>query len=105
MLYCAQTDLHILHPRLTTPLFRYEVVERFWRAAKKQQVHVVAWGLCGSEIRVVLRGSDAAVRNVMRGVRVGTVRAALQYGVRLRHGGAQRRRRGSGGDEQSRDPG
>lgn len=90
MLYCAQTDLHILHPRLTTPLFRYELVERLWRATKKQRVQVVAWGLCGSELRVVLRGSDTAVKNVMRGVRVGTVRSASQQGVRLRSGSSDR---------------
>ena len=90
MLYCAQTDLHLNHPRLGTPLFRYELIERLWRAAKKQRVEIAAWGICGSELRAVMYGSDDAVKNVMRGVRVGTVRSAQRYGVCLRSGSSDR---------------
>ena len=47
-------------------------------------------GIRGSELRVVVRGSDNGVKNVMRGVRVGTVRSAEGYGVSLRSGSSDR---------------
>ena len=90
MLYCAHTDLQINHPKLSTPLFRHDLVERLWRASRKQSVRVVAWGMCGGELRLVVRGSDEAVKNVMRGVRVGTVRSARGCGVSLRSGSSDR---------------
>ena len=83
MMVCAVTDVGLSQPRLNRSMFRYGLFERLARCAQKQEVGVVAWGVYHNDFRVVFRGREDQVRDVMRGVRVGTVRAAKSWGVAL----------------------
>ncbi len=68
---------------LTGAVFRYEVLERLKRAAKRRDVTVIAFGFTFSELRLVLEGEPGDIRNVLRGVKVGTTRAAKKWKLRL----------------------
>jgi hypothetical protein len=100
MMVCAVTDIGLNQPQLHRSMFRYGVFERLARCARKQGVGVVAWGIQHHDLRVVFRGSEQSVRDVMRGVRVGTVRAAKHWSVNLPTRATDRWRVGEGEGEE-----
>ncbi len=75
---------------LTGAVFRYEVLERLKRAADRRDVTVIAFGFTDTELRLVLEGESENIRNVLRGVKVGTTRAAKKWKIRLASGPSQR---------------
>lgn len=77
-------------PAVAGAVFRYEVVARVQRAAAGQGVAFLGFGFAGPELRLVLDGGDDGVREVVRGVKVGTVRAARRWGVALPRGAHER---------------
>lgn len=64
-------------------LFRYGVLDRLARIAKSHQVQIIAFGFTRSEIRLVLCGESASAVEVARGLKVGTARASLRWGLSL----------------------
>ncbi|MEQ1567863.1 MAG: hypothetical protein ABMA64_19645 [Myxococcota bacterium] len=67
-------------------VFRYEILSRLARAAEERGVAVLAFGFAEAELRLVLEGSDESIRKLLMAVKVGTVRAALRWGLSLRSG-------------------
>jgi hypothetical protein len=66
-------------------LFRYGVLDRVARCAKRQGVEVLAWGVDRHLLRLVVRAeADGSVLNMMRGVKVGTTRALADLGHHVR---------------------
>jgi len=64
---------------LESAVCRYGILERLARSAKRLGVEVVAFGFGRGELRAVLEGRRNAITNVVRGVKVGTTRAALAW--------------------------
>lgn len=60
---------------------RYALLERLSRSAGERGVQVLAFGLADHEVRLVLRGQASDVTNVVRGVKVGTIKAQRSRGV------------------------
>lgn len=77
---------------LSGAVFRYEVIARLSRCARGRGVTLLAWGFGRSELRVVIDGPADAVPNVLRGLKVGTVRAAARWGISFTSGPSERRR-------------
>lgn len=69
---------------------RYGLLERLRRAAGERGVEVVAFGMGREDVRLMLRGDADAVLNVVRGVKVGTIRAIESAGGRVKLGDTQR---------------
>ena len=67
-------------------VFRYEVMERLARSAEERAVRLLAFGFGENELRLVLEGEPTASGNVLRGLKVGTVRAAARWNLALRAG-------------------
>jgi hypothetical protein len=67
-------------------VFRYAVVERVARSCLGHGVAFLAFGFGTANLRLVLDGDEAGIREVLRGVKVGTARAALRWGVTLGRG-------------------
>lgn len=67
-------------------VFRYEVMERLARSAEIREVELLAFGFGEKELRLVLQGDAETITNVLRGLKVGTVRAAARWGLELRSG-------------------
>lgn len=63
---------------------RYGVLCRISAACERQGVRWLAFALGAKELRMVLGGPERAISNVLRGVKVGTVRASASSGVPLR---------------------
>jgi hypothetical protein len=63
--------------------FRYDLVGRTTRACATQGVAFLAFGFAPAHLRLVVDGEPAAVREVVRGLKVGTARAAARWGVTL----------------------
>ena len=75
---------------LTGAVFRYEVLERLNRSAGRRSVKVLAFGFGTHELRLVLEGTADDITNVLRGVKVGTTRAARKWHLRLQTGQNER---------------
>jgi hypothetical protein len=75
---------------LTGAVFRYEVLERLNRSASRRNVTVLAFGFGAHELRLVLEGTSDDITNVLRGLKVGTTRAARKWHLRLQTGPNQR---------------
>jgi hypothetical protein len=71
-------------------VYRYEVLERVWRSAVHRDIRLLAFGFAERELRLVLEGSDETIRNLVRGLKVGTIRAAARWGIPVRSGPHQR---------------
>lgn len=67
-------------------VFRYEVMDRLSKSAASRGVAILAFGFCSDALRLVLEGGAEDVKNVLRGLKVGTIRAAERWGVSLRTG-------------------
>lgn len=67
-------------------VFRYEVMERLSRSAGLREVELLAFGFGEKELRLVLQGEAEPITNVLRGLKVGTVRAASRWGISLKSG-------------------
>lgn len=65
-------------------VFRYDVLERLARIANNHQVGLLAFGFGSSELRLVLTGERSSITDVVRGLKVGTARAASHWGLMLR---------------------
>ncbi|TVQ87065.1 MAG: hypothetical protein EA397_19125 [Deltaproteobacteria bacterium] len=63
--------------------FKYELLARLARSAKRAQVELLCFGLSDEVLRVLLVGTVEGRSNVLRGVKVGTVRRARAQGERL----------------------
>jgi hypothetical protein len=72
-------------------VFRYEVLERLAKSAALHQVHLLAFGFGASELRLVLQGEAEAIGNVLKGLKVGTQKAAARWGLELRGKAHERR--------------
>lgn len=83
-------DLTSGHAWLRGAVFRYEVIARLSRCARERGVDLLAFGFGGSDLRLVLDGPAEALPNVLRGLKVGTVRAAARWGVSFRSGHTER---------------
>ncbi|MEZ4239300.1 MAG: hypothetical protein R3F59_24730 [Myxococcota bacterium] len=77
-------------------VFRYEVMDRLARAADSHDVRVVAFGFGSEALRLVLEGDEEARTNVLRGLKVGTIRAVARWGLKLQAGPSLRRTLGGG---------
>lgn len=64
-------------------LFRYEMLDRLWASAKRKQIEVLAFGFNKDGLRCVVEGEPSAVANVFRGLKVGSIRSARWWSVRL----------------------
>jgi hypothetical protein len=64
---------------LESAVSRYGILERLARSAGRLGVGVVAFGFARGELRAVLEGEPDAITNVVRGVKVGTTRAARAW--------------------------
>ncbi|MEQ1502301.1 MAG: hypothetical protein ABMB14_08715 [Myxococcota bacterium] len=64
-------------------VFRYEVMERLARCAEPRSVRVLAFGFGEWDLRLVLEGDPDQITNVLRGLKVGTIRAAARWGIAL----------------------
>jgi len=62
---------------------RYGLLERIQRTAKRCELTVIAFGLGGPEIRLVLEGHPLSIPNFVRGIKVGTLRALRARGVEI----------------------
>lgn len=82
----VRVDLTGGHRGLVGAVFRYEVLERLAQSARGQQVTPLAFGFAADELRMVLHGEPEAVGNVVRGLKVGTIRAAGRWNLSLRSG-------------------
>lgn len=58
---------------------RYDLLKRLARSARKQGVVLLAFGLGQREHRLVLEGAPSSITNLLRGLRVGTVRAMRRW--------------------------
>jgi hypothetical protein len=68
-------------------VWRYGVMERLDGAADRRGVDVLAFGFERRSLRLVVEGDDVDVRNVLRGLKVGTTReAADRWDVALSAG-------------------
>lgn len=63
--------------------FKYELIERMARSARRAGVVVLAFGLSDQVLRVLIDGSEEARANLLRGLKVGTIRRARALGHRL----------------------
>jgi hypothetical protein len=86
----AQVDLADAQVGVLGALFRYEVMNRLARSADGQRVAVLGFGFSREELRLVLQGDDEGRTNVLRGVKVGTLRAVARWGRSLKAGRSQR---------------
>lgn len=86
MLERVSVDLTGGQEWLTGAVFRYEVIARLSRCSRDRGVTLLAFGFGGAELRVVLEGPTEAVPNVLRGLKVGTVRAAARWGISFTSG-------------------
>jgi hypothetical protein len=63
--------------------WRYALLDRIAACARRLGVEVLAFGLGGDALRLVVEGAPEARGNLVRGVKVGTVRHASAVGERL----------------------
>ncbi len=75
---------------LTSAVLRYGMLERLAKSAALRNVTVLAFGVARRELRLVLDGADADIRNVIRGVKCGTGRAARRLNVTIEWGEQRR---------------
>ena len=66
-----------------SPLVRYSFLERLAKCAEKNGVTILAFGIGDFDVRLVLEGGDDQIRNTIRGLKVGTTRAAKSWGVHM----------------------
>lgn len=64
-------------------VLRYALLERISSSCALRGVVLLAFGIGRDEIRLVLEGHSGDITNVVRGVKVGTARAALKFGHRI----------------------
>jgi hypothetical protein len=69
-------------------VFRYDMLDRLERVTRDHEVQLLAFGFTRDELRLVLDGDRRAVTEALRGLKVGTIRAAIRWGMRLRTGDA-----------------
>lgn len=67
-------------------VYRYDVLDRVWRSTQPRGVKLLAFGFAERELRLVLEGEPDLLTNVLRGVKVGTIRAAARWGLPMRSG-------------------
>ncbi|MBT3219313.1 MAG: hypothetical protein HN348_09505 [Proteobacteria bacterium] len=68
---------------IRSSLVRYSLLERLARCVEKNNVTILAFGIGDYDLRLVLQGGDDEIVNAIRGMKVGTARAAKTWGVRL----------------------
>ncbi len=68
---------------LRGPVLRYGFLDRVHRSATRRGLAVLAFGLGRREVRLVVEGAPEEVPNLLRGVKVGSIRAARSAGVSL----------------------
>lgn len=76
-LRCPWTSTHRITERAAV---RYGLIRRVHDTASCQGAQVLAFAVGRDELRLVVEGSDDAVRNVLRGVKVGTRREVDNLG-------------------------
>ena len=67
-------------------VFRYDVLTRLRKMCDGRDTALLAFGFAGEWLRIVVDGAPADVREVVRGLKVGTVRAAARWGLSLTAG-------------------
>jgi hypothetical protein len=75
------------HEALVGAVMRYGVMERLGASSARVDVRLLAFGLGDGELRLVVEGDRRDIANVMRGLKVGTTRAARESGRRLEWSG------------------
>ena len=68
---------------LKSAMMRYDMLARAVKTMKRCGVDLLAFGLNNRQIRFVLDGNMDEVVNVIRGIKVGTLRAARARGIQL----------------------
>lgn len=71
------------HEGIANPILRYGLLERIASAAALRGITVYAFGIGHDEIRLVVDGERAHITNLIRGIKVGTARAACTFGHRM----------------------
>lgn len=66
---------------LSGAMFRYGVLERLARVTAPRHVRVLAFGFSGRDLRLVVEGAERDIAEALRGLKVGTVRAAAARGL------------------------
>ena len=86
MIQKAGVRLNGAGPLPLGPSFRYDALRRIGRCARERGVLVLAFGFAADELRLVLEGEPPAIQEAIRGLKVGTIRASIRWGLRLRTG-------------------
>lgn len=68
---------------LRGPVLRYGFLDRLRRCADANSVDLLAFGFGEREVRLVVDGGQEDIPNLLRGLKVGTIRAARAAGVDL----------------------
>lgn len=74
------------HLGLRGAVFRYDVLRRLRKGCDGRDTSFLAFGFAEDWLRIVVDGSSDDVREVVRGLKVGTVRAAARWGLALTSG-------------------
>lgn len=82
----ARVDLTGGQRGLVGAVFRYEVLGRLAASARGQGVELLAFGFAPTELRMVLAGEPDRIGHAIRGLKVGTLRAAGRWDLSLRSG-------------------
>jgi len=83
MLERVAVDLTAGREDLRGGMFRYDALGRVRRCTARRSVRVLAFGFDEDHLRLVLEGEPQAIQRSLVGVKVGTVRIARGWGVRL----------------------
>ncbi|MFT4623457.1 MAG: hypothetical protein ACI8PZ_002113 [Myxococcota bacterium] len=71
-------------PWLSSAMYRYDLLSRLGRCAERQGASLLAFGFSGPQVRFVVEAADAqSVTNLLRGLRIGTGRAARSWNMPL----------------------
>lgn len=64
-------------------VWKYALIDRVARCARRAQVELLAFGMGGSVLRLVIEGERSSRANLLRGVKVGTSRQVAAAGERV----------------------
>lgn len=78
------------HAALVSAVMRYGVLERLSATSERAGVELLAFGLGDGKLRMLVQGEAGGIANTLRGLKVGTSRAARELGETLRWSGNDR---------------
>jgi len=69
---------------------KYELLERIVKIMNRFDMKLLGFGIGNTEVRLVVEGPDSCVANLIRGIKVGTLRAIRSRGEEISWGSAAR---------------